>query len=226
MARLETQINQIYLTHPENKKTSLILYEEAVTSSFHLFIVAELKDIVRKSEGSDLKKISEIILESFRSNKKLSAESLFEQALSQINQNLADLAHEGHKSWVGKFSCLIMLKSSDNIFLANDGQTAAWLKRKNELLEILPPEKRGLHPLKTFVNFTQGKLIEGDGVIITTANIFNYISFELLSRILNQSNMLASTEEISKILKDSGAADQAFCAFLLEFAKKTIAARN
>src|SRR6185436_14549030 len=100
MARLETEINQIYLTHPESKKTSLILYEEEISNSAHLFVLAVLADLQKKSENLELKKISEIILESFRINKRLAAETLFESALAQINQNLADLAHEGHKSWV------------------------------------------------------------------------------------------------------------------------------
>src|SRR3989344_5637297 len=106
MAKLETQINQIYLTHPQLRKSSLILYEEAVSAQAHLFVVSELKDLQKKSDAADLKKISEIILESFRTNRKLPAEALFESSLAQINQNLADLAHEGRKSWVGKFSCL------------------------------------------------------------------------------------------------------------------------
>lgn len=221
MAKLETQINQIYLTHPESKKTSLILYEEALSNTLHLFILAQLQDLSRKSEARDLKKISEIILVSFRTNKKLSGETLFETALSQINQNLADIAHEGHKSWVGKFSCLIVLKSSDNIYLANNGQTAAWLKRKSELMEILPAEKRGTHPLKTFVNFTQGKLLDGDNLIIATSNIFNYVSFELFQRLLNERSLNSACGEISKILKDSMNESQGFCAFLLEFSKKS-----
>src|SRR5262245_54672511 len=114
MPRFETQINQIYLSHPEGKKTSLILYEEAINASSHLFVLLELKDLQRKSDANSLKKISEIILESFKANKKLAAENLFESALSTINQNLADLAHSGLKSWVGKFSALLALKSSDN----------------------------------------------------------------------------------------------------------------
>src|SRR5690348_13439028 len=129
MARLETQINQIYLSNPEAKNVSLVLYEEAISNSAHLFIVAELADFQKKSESQSLKKISEIILASFRNNKRMAAEALFEAALAQINQNLADLAHAGTKSWVGKFSCLIALKSGENIYVANNGQTCAWLKR-------------------------------------------------------------------------------------------------
>ncbi len=223
MARLETQINQIYLTDPEHKKNSLILYEEQLTASLQLFMVAELWNIQKKSESNDLKKISEIILASFNGNKKLPVETLFENSLSQINQNLADLAHEGRKSWVGKFSCLICIKGLDNnIYLANNGQTSAWLKRRSEMMEILPAEKRGTHPLKTFVNFTQGKLSDGDNLILTTSNIFNYISFELFSKFLNQYPLEQACEQITKILKDSVSSEVSFSSFLLHFSKKPI----
>lgn len=220
MARLETQINQIYLSHPDAKKTSLILYEEALSAALNLFVVCELRGMNKKSEANDLKKISEIILTSFRINKKLPGETLFETALAQINQNLADLAHEGHKSWVGKFSCLIALKSSDNIFVANNGQTAAWLKRKSEMLEVLPSEKVGTHPLKTFQNFTQGKLVDSDTLILTTSNIFNYVSFSLFTKIISQNSIEDGCQEISKILQDSPSSDQAFSTFFITTKKK------
>src|SRR3989338_1887661 len=219
MARLETQINQIYLTDPANKKTSLILYEEQISPSAQLFILAELWDIRKKTEETDLKKISEIILESFRANKRLAAEALFESSLAQINQNLADLAHSGRKSWVGKFSAVLCLKSGDNIFAANDGACACFLHRKGELVEILPAEKRGDHPFKTFINFTQGRLAPSDNLIINTSNIFDYVSIEHFSEILNRQTPEQASVEISKILQDSLNESQAFCAFLLSFTK-------
>jgi hypothetical protein len=223
MARLETQINQIYLVNPEGKKTSLVLHEEQINPSLNLYVLAELFGLQKKSESADLKRISEIIMQSFLANKKLPAETLFETSLSTINQNLADLAHGGRKSWVGKFSCLICVRAADNsIYLANDGQVSAWLRRKSELMEILPAEKRGNHPLKTFNNFTQGKLVDGDDLILTTASIFNYVSFALFQKILNQYPLDIAAQEISKILQDSMGTDQAFCSFFLHFSKKPI----
>ena len=210
MARLETQINQIYLIHPQSKKAALVLYEESLGGVHHLFVLAELKDLAKKSYALELKKISEIILASFRTNKKLPGETLFETALAQINQNLADLAHSGHKSWVGKFSCVIALKSADNIYLSNNGRTNAWLQRGSELLEILPPEKRGTHPLKSFQNFTQGKISDQDSVILITASVFDYISLELFKNILAQFSLAQASAEFSKILQESTGLDQAF----------------
>ena len=219
MPKLETQTEQIYLISPDAKKTSLILYEEALSAALHLFLEAPIHDLVRKSEAGELNNLSEIILTSFRTNRKLPAETLFETALAQINQNLADLAHEGRRGWVGKFSCLIVLKCGDNILLANAGQTAAWLKRDQALLELLPAEKIGTHPLKTFQNFTQGKLLHDDGLILTTANIFNYVAFTLFQKIVLQQPLAAARSEVLKILQDSMGAEQSFGAFFLDVHK-------
>lgn len=222
MARLETQINQIYLTDPASKKTSVILHDEAITASAHLFLLAELSDLKKKSEANDLKKISEIILASFQNARRLAAEDMFESALSQINQNLADLAHDGHKSWVGKFSCVLCLKSGENIYVANDGQAGAWLLRKSQLLEVLAPEKRGTHPLKTFVNFTQGKLHSQDSLIIANAGMFNYISLENFTNILTSNELEQACLEVSSILQDSVTDEQGFAGFFLGFGKPAV----
>ena len=43
MARLETQIHQIFLKNPTSTKNSLVLYEEQLTPSLQLFVVASLQ---------------------------------------------------------------------------------------------------------------------------------------------------------------------------------------
>ena len=142
MPKFETQINQIFLVHPESKKNSLILYEEKLKDQLHLFFLLELVDIKKKTEANELKKISEAILGGFRKNIKMPTNSMFEATLAEINNSLADLAHKGSKSWLGKFSALIALRSDSEMLLANAGQASAWIKRKRDFSEVLPPEKR------------------------------------------------------------------------------------
>lgn len=217
MAKLETQINQIYFLGPETKKISIILYDEQLSSSTQLFLLAELDNIERKTQASDLKKISEIILDTFRNNKRLAGDALFETSLAQINEHLGNIAHKGRRSWLGKFSCGIALKCSSQIYLANTGQVSSWLRRNTELLEILTAEETGLHPLKIFQNFTQGKIKQGDDLILTTSSVFNYVSFELFKNILKDTSLEQSCLQISKILQDSAGQDEGFAAFMLRF---------
>ena len=176
MARLETQIHQIYLLSPDTKNNNLILHEEVLSPTAHLFILLEINSAGSKVLPGDIRKISEIITETFNANKKLTKDTLFESSLAEINQGLADLAHSGRKNWLGRFSGLVALKSSDSLFLANSGSASAYLKRQDQISEILQSEKEGLHPLKTFTNFVSGKIKEGDELVVVSKKIFNYVS--------------------------------------------------
>ncbi len=217
MSKFETQINQVYLVHPDSKKSSLVLYEETLQPKLHLFVLLELVDIKRKTEANELKKISEVILSTFRKNQKMPASTLFEATLAQINQNLGEIAHKGAKNWLGKFSAVIALKSDQEIFFANTGAACAWIKRKRDFSEVLGPEKKGDHPLKTFLNFASGRVKEADCIILTTTNLFNFVSLELLTKLLGKYDLAECCNQVSKILQDSAGKDDAFAAFFLEF---------
>jgi hypothetical protein len=219
MARLETQINQIYYLPASASQAALILTDEVLGNSSHLFVVADLVKIQKKIETLELKKISEIILNTFRENKKISGETLFETSLAEINQKLADLAHEGKKSWLGKFSALVVLKHGEHIFLANTGQMTAMLYRGGEFLEVLNPEKRGLHPLKTFSNFTAGKLKPSDVLLLTTSNLFSYIALQNLTKMMSGSDVTEVTQDVSKILKDTSGGSEGFASFFVTLSK-------
>lgn len=220
MAKLETQINQIFINPTESRRVSFILFEEKLSANQHLYFIAELKDIQKKTELNDLSKISELIIDSFRGNKKTAGEAMFENTLAEINHKLGEFAHKGRKSWLGKFSALIALRNDKDIYLANTGHTSAWLKRKNNLNEILSPDKAETHPLKTFLNFSSGRLAENDYLVLTTTSLFNYISVELFSRTLNSYNLQDSCAKISEILKSSARSDEGFAVFMLELTKQ------
>lgn len=223
MARLETQINQIYYLPSSAKSVSLILHDEMLSNNSHLFLIADLVQIQKKIESTELKKISEIILSTFKENKKLSGENLFESSLAQINQSLADLAHSGKKSWVGKLSSLIALKAGESIYLASSGAMSSMLYRDRQFLEILNPEKPGLHPLKIFSNFTAGKLKSGDTLLLTSSNLTNFVAIQNLTKLMSDLPVEEVSNKVSKILKDTAGDNEGFASFFVTLSKTTAA---
>lgn len=221
MARLETQINQIYYLPSEARSVSLILHDEVLSNSSHVFLIADFVQIQKKTQTVELKKVSEIILNTFKENKKLSGENLFESSLAQINQSLADLAHAGKRSWVGKLSALIVLKSSNDIFLASAGTMSSMLYRNSQFVEILEPEKPGAHPLKTFSNFTAGKLKDQDILLLTTSNLTNYVALQHLTRLMADFPVEEVSAQVSKILKDTAGDQEGFASFFVSLTKAT-----
>ena len=220
MNNLETEINQIYLIHPDNFKASAIMFEEDLGNDHLLFFITHLGNIKQKSENTDLNKISSLIVQTFKDNLNLSGETLFESSLGEINQSLADLAHSGRKAWIGKLSAIIALKNRDVIYLANCGQTSSWLKRDKSLMEILGVESdKGAKPLKTFINFSTGRLRENDQIILTTTNIFNFVSLPLFTRLLNESDPNQVSSSLSQILKQSAGNNEVFGTYFLNFSQ-------
>ncbi len=217
MNEQDTQINQIYLADPKNANASQILYEESLSDANYFFFVGELSNLTKKTEKEDLRKIADVILSNFKTIKKSGTEELFESVLSRINQELGDLAAKGKKSWLGKFSGLIALVSGSTILLANTGATSAYMKRRSELLEILPGEKPGLHPLKTFSNFTTGKLKVNDQIILASSNIFNFLAIQNVGKILEENDQDAAVLQLMNILRDSVTEHNSFCGFIFKF---------
>lgn len=224
MAKLETQINQIFLSPAESKKVSLILFEEKISANNHLFLLAELRDIQKKTELNDLSKIAELIIKSFKVKRKAGGEALFEAALADINNELAEFAHKGRKSWLGKFSALVALRSDRDFYAANTGHTSVWLRRKNTLNEILSPEKSTVQPLKTFSNFSTGRIMDKDNIILCTTSLFNYVSVELFSKLLSGYPLDEACQRVLDILQSSARSDEGFAVFMLGLAKQEQAA--
>lgn len=220
MNNLETEINQIYLIHPDNFKAAVIMFEEDLGRDQLLFFITYLDKIKRKSENTDLNKISSLIIQTFKDNLNLNGETLFESSLAEINQGLADLAHSGRKAWIGKLSAIIALKNRDSIYLSNCGQTSSWLKRDKNLMEILGSEPdKGAKPLKTFINFSAGRLRESDQIILTTTNIFNFVSLPLFTRLLNESDANHVSNSLSQIFKQSASNSEVFGTYFLNFSQ-------
>lgn len=218
MSNLKTEINQIYLTHPDINNAAIVMFEEDIGHDQLLFFITYLGNIKRKSENTDLNKVSSLIIQTFKDNLNLDGETLFEIALGEINQGLANLAHSGRKAWIGKLSAIIALKNQDTIYLSNCGQTSSWLKRDKSLMEILGVESdKGAKPLKTFINFSTGRLRLNDQIILATTNIFNFVSIPLFTRLLNENDPVAASNSLSQVLKQSAPNNEVFGTYFLDF---------
>ena len=220
MPSLEIESNQIFLLNPETKKTSIVIKEEEINPVSTLFILADLVDIKKRPEVEDLNKIINMVVETFTENQKAIGEATMEHILAEINQKLADLAHGGKKSWVGKLSCLIVLKTNDKIFISASGQVSAFLKRSGQFIQIINQEKQGEHPLKMFSDFTIGKLLENDLLVLLTANVLNYISLELFGKKINLPSPEQAAQELTVILKDAVSINEGFGLVLISLLNK------
>lgn len=210
MEELESQIAKITLGN--FKQTTSYVYvmaEKASNSEAELYVVAEMP-IFNPAAVESCEQICMAISGSLkRAYKKGLNENSFENAISQINEELGKLASLGQTNWFNKLSCIVAAKNQNQFSIATCGKVNAFLLRNNEFTDIScsPAET---HPLKTFENYASGKIRLNDLMILSTTELFNHISIDRLKKVLAEKNFLTSTQTLIQLLKDNSGPQVAF----------------
>ncbi|MDP4000539.1 MAG: hypothetical protein Q8Q11_03920 [bacterium] len=107
----------------------------------------------------------------------------FENALTSLNQTLADLAAEGDSGWVGKLDAIIGVMHENEIFVTQVGKAQAYLIRGHSSTDITEGlSEPGSQTAKTFQNVAEGKLEVGDKVLFTTKELLEHFPIRDLRR--------------------------------------------
>ena len=210
MNSLESQVAKIQIGNFKHTSSYVfVLAEKAAVGAAELYLVAELPLFNPAAEASCEKICLAIASALKRSYRKPSNENTFENAVAQINEELAKLASLGQTHWVDKLSCVIAVREDENFSIASCGKVAAFLLRNGEFTDISCSAATS-HPLKTFENIAYGQLRLGDIIILSTTQLFNYLSADRLRNVLSESSFLAAAQNVIEILKDSAGPDVAF----------------
>ena len=134
----------------------------------------------------------------------------FENAISQINDELGKLAAASQAQWVDKLACVLGVKEGQNFNVASCGKVGAYLLRSGEFTDISCSASQQ-HPLKTFENYASGRLKLDDLLILSTAQLFNYVSLDRLLQVLTAENFLLGAQTIIELLKQTAGPASQFC---------------
>ena len=129
-------------------------------------------------------------------------ENTFENAISQINEELGKLAAMGQTQWIDKLNCIVAVKEGSDFSITSCGKVSAYLLRGGELTDISCSQTQS-HPLKTFENFAVGKIRLGDLILLSTAQLFNYVSMDRLLNIFGNTDFLTATQTVIQLLKEN-----------------------
>ena len=166
---------EILMQEPENignqsLGTLIGVFEVTDTSKDSSYIVNYLISVIKK--------------EYFSKSKRAPIESL-ESALHKANLALSKLAEHGNIGWLGKLNALVAVIEKNNLHLSQAGTASALLLRSKTITDVsegLAPEKSELHPLKTFMSVSSGRLEIDDKLVITTDSIFDIFSLEEIKK--------------------------------------------
>jgi len=124
----------------------------------------------------------------------------FEAALKSANEEFAAIAKEGEKSWVGKTNIMIAAISGNHLLAVHRGTGETHLWRNGKMMNL----SEGMYtpgetprPEETLTNIIEGELTVGDKVVMSTAELFYYLSVEKLKRIIEGHSPAGAAQKIA-----------------------------
>ncbi len=210
MEQLETQVAKIEIGNNKQANTYVfVMAESEPTTGAELFMIVELP-LFNPAAAPDCARIAQVIAAALhRSYRKQINENTFENTLTQINEELANLAEVGKTHWVGKLNALVGVKTGDNLYVTSTGKITALLLREGALSTISDSPSIH-HPLKTFENFAIGRLKLDDILILSTSQLFNYISIDRLKNLLLAASLPGAAQQVIDILQENAGPEIAF----------------
>ena len=208
---LKTKVGQIFLTHRKDENYTS-LYEETLKKHgkiVELFAVIEIADGAKTPSAGlarEYRKIEQDIVSAFKKvyvSTDLINEAAFERALATVNLALARLAGKSKVRWFGKTNVLLAAVYDSVLSLSATGNAQAYLNRGGETNQVTENQiEQKLNPVKIFSTFTSGKLAPGDRVILSTNQLFNYLSMQRIEGFLSVDRLKDLCEDIIEALQD------------------------
>jgi len=129
----------------------------------------------------------------------------FESALKMANEEFAAIAKEGEKSWVGKTNITIATITGNKLLAVVRGTSETHLWRNGKIIHLsegmyTPGETYRAD--ETLTNIIEGELSVGDKLILSTAELFYYLSVEKLKRIVEGYSPAGAAQQITQQLKN------------------------
>lgn len=201
MEETESQIAKIQLGNNKTSNTYVFVgAEKAQDNPAELYMIAEMPLFNPAAEESCENMSLAIFSALKRAYRRQPNENSFENAISQINEELGKLAEMGQTQWINKLNCIVAVRHENNFSISTCGKVSAFLLRNKEFTDISCSQNQP-HPLKTFENFANGKIRLGDLVILSTTQLFNHISMDRLLEIISGTGFLTATQTIIELLK-------------------------
>lgn len=219
-------MNEGTQTTPVTKKNNLasrvgkVLSHHAAKSGFSTALIYEPDDTASQAHGSlhfviDIASPSplsadiaynliDIVKEEYYSDLSLGAGESFENALKAANSELAAIAKEGEKDWIGKINVIIAAIQDKNMFIVQRGTAEAHLLRSGNMTNL----SKGMYtpgetysPEETLSNLIEGELEAEDKIVISSSELFYYISVEKLRRLVDNNSPASAAKSLATMLE-------------------------
>lgn len=190
---MEKEISPILVAHNSNLKPYIEIFqyhpENIIQQPLGTLIgFFEIRDYSEDS-AYVVNFLNSVLKKEYYLNPKRPVQESLDAALHKINIALSELAKHGNVNWLGKLDSAICILEKNSVHFSVTGDAKILLSRKSSLTDItegLAPDLPELHPLKTFVNVSSGRLEKNDKLIITSTDLFSILSISDLKKNLER----------------------------------------
>lgn len=129
--------------------------------------------------------LASVAKKEYFNNPRRGAIESFEAALHKINLALAELVKHGNVTWLGKFHGALGVLEKNNLHFSVSGHANILLLRSGTIADIgegLASDESHIHPIKTFVEVSSGRLNMDDQVLLSSPELLALFSLEDLSK--------------------------------------------
>jgi len=165
----------------------------------YLYLIGELKNVLPKTQNL-LNKLAEILHKEYYKFPERSVEESFKESLVQVNEFLAGELKKENVSWLGNLNIAIVSFSQDFLLnLAKVGKLKILLLRDKEIFDVGENVKEVSSYERTFSKAIEGKLSQGDKLLLLTPELFEIFQTQ---GIIEKLAKIKKIKEIKKILKE------------------------
>ena len=207
----KTIVGQVHLTHPKDTNFTS-LYEESFSKhgqNIQLFGVLEIAGSagpLARGRKLEYEQFAQTLIAAFKKTYIATAkldQNTFEQALASINTALGKYAARGKVSWIGKTNVVVAAIAQNQLSFSIAGKAHIYLIRRKELSVLSEGlEEETPVPVKMFSNYSSGRVTNSDRLVLTTAELLNYISQDRIREFLREETIEESCQEIMDALGD------------------------
>lgn len=129
--------------------------------------------------------LASVAKKEYFNNPRRGAIESFEAALHKINLALAELVKHGNVTWLGKFHGALGVLEKNNLHFSVSGKATILLLRNSTIADIsegLASDESHIHPIKTFVEVSSGRLSANDQVLLSTPELPALFGLEDLNK--------------------------------------------
>ena len=120
-------------------------------------------------QEKEAEEVAELIIDAFHgeyySNLERDPLASFESSLGKINEELAEVTHQGKTGWLKNLNAVLAVLSGTTLHVTKSGKAEAYLYR-GEKSSHISNDLAGdqVNPLRTFINIASGDLVEKDKI--------------------------------------------------------------